>query len=67
VHNLDSRQKAIEEAYPNFKPLPIFYFTQLLSVALGVEYGRQGFEKHYVDVTPILDRIGTGSGKGDEE
>ena len=55
--NLDSRQKAIAEAYPDFKPLPVFYFTQLLSVAMGVESGRQGFERHYVDVGPVLDRI----------
>ncbi len=66
-YNLDSRQKAITEAYSDFKPLPIFYFTQLLSVALGVECSRQGFEKHYVDVTPVLEKIGCSSGKGDEE
>ena len=56
-YNLDSRQKAIAEAYPDFKPLPVFYFTQLLSVAMGVEIGRQGFERHYIDVGPVLDRI----------
>ncbi|MCD4775667.1 MAG: CoB--CoM heterodisulfide reductase iron-sulfur subunit B family protein [Candidatus Aegiribacteria sp.] len=66
-YNLDSRQKAIVEAFPDFKPVPIFYFTQLLSVALGVEHDRQGFEKHYIDVTPILDRIVDSSVKGDEE
>ena len=65
-YNLDSRQKSIIEAYPDFKPVPIFYFTQLLSVALGVEYGRQGFEKHFVDVTPVLDRINGSSGNGGE-
>ncbi|MBD3278054.1 MAG: disulfide reductase [Candidatus Aegiribacteria sp.] len=56
-YNLDSRQKAIAEAYPDFKPIPVFYFTQLLSVAMGVEIGRQGFERHYVDVEPVLDRM----------
>lgn len=65
-YNLDSRQRAITEAYPDFKPVPIFYFTQLLSVALGVEYGRQGFEKHYVDVTPILEKIGNNIADGGE-
>ena len=66
-YNLDSRQKAITEGYSDFKPVPILYFTQLLSIALGVEYDRQGFEKHYVDVTPLLDKIDGGSGKGDKE
>lgn len=56
-YNLDSRQKAIAEAYPDFKPIPVFYFTQLLSVAMGVEIGRQGFERHYIDVKPVLNRI----------
>ena len=65
-YNLDSRQKAITESYSDFKPVPIFYFSQLLSVALGVEFGRQGFEKHYVDVTPVLERIGSSTGKEDE-
>ncbi len=64
-YNLDSRQPAIDEAYPDFKPLPIFYFSQLLSVALGVECSRQGFDKHYADVSPVLDKIGGTSGKGD--
>ncbi|MBN2586387.1 MAG: CoB--CoM heterodisulfide reductase iron-sulfur subunit B family protein [Candidatus Fermentibacteraceae bacterium] len=64
-YNLDSRQKAIAEAYPDFKPIPVFYFTQLLSVALGVDEGRQGFERHFVDVAPVLDMILQGSGKGD--
>lgn len=63
-YNLDSRQKAISEAYPDFKPIPVFYFTQLLSVALGVPRENQGFERHYVDVSPVLERIGDVSGKG---
>jgi heterodisulfide reductase subunit B2 len=63
-YNLDSRQKAIIEAYPDFKPVPIFYFTQLLSVALGAEYDIQGFEKHYIDVTPVLEKIDSSSSKG---
>lgn len=56
-YNLDSRQRAMADAYPGFKPIPVLYFTQLLSLALGGDPGRQGFEKHYVDVAPVLDRL----------
>lgn len=66
-YNLDSRQEAIAEAYPDFKPIPVFYFTQLLSLAMGVDTDRQGFEKHFVDVSPVLKRIVDESGEGDEE
>jgi heterodisulfide reductase subunit B len=59
-HNLDSRQKAIMEMQSGFKPLPVLYFTQLLSMALGNGPERQGFGKHAVDVTPLLERIGAG-------
>lgn len=65
-YNLDSRQKAISDAYTDFKPIPVFYFTQLLSLALGVEMDRQGFERHYVDVSPVLDKIGNHAGEGDK-
>jgi len=65
-YNLDSRQKEISEAYPDFKPVPIFYFTQLLSVALGTEFDQQGFDKHYVDVTPFLDKLDSISRSGGE-
>ncbi len=64
-YNLDSRQKVVLDAYPDFKTIPVFYFTQLLSLALGVEMDRQGFERHYVDVSPALEKIGN-SGEGDK-
>ena len=56
-YNLDSRQKAIEEAYPDFRPMPVFYFTQLLSLALGNGPEKQGFDRHHVDVSPAVLKI----------
>jgi len=58
-YNLDSRQEAIAEAYPDFRPMPIFYFTQLLSLALGNGPEKQGFDMHCVDVSPILEKLDT--------
>jgi heterodisulfide reductase subunit B len=64
-YNLDSRQKLVLDSYPDFKTIPVFYFTQLLSLALGIGMDRQGFERHYIDVSPALEKIGN-SGEGDK-
>ncbi len=56
-HNLDSRQEAISRVFPGFKPIPVFYFTQLLSLAMGGDRDRQGFSRHHVDVSGVVDSI----------
>lgn len=35
--NLDNRQKDIRRKYPDFKNIPVVYFTQLMTVAFGIE------------------------------
>ncbi len=35
--NLDNRQKDIKLKYPDFKNIPVLYFTQLMTVAFGLE------------------------------
>ncbi len=52
--NLDSRQMEIQEQYPDFQTMPIFYFSQLLAIALGLPEDKWGFEKNYVDPKPLL-------------
>jgi heterodisulfide reductase subunit B len=54
-YNLDSRQKEIGEAYPEFKSLPIYYFTELLCLALGLPREECGLQDHYVDPIPLLE------------
>lgn len=56
--NLDRRQKDLAEKETRVVLLPVFYFTQLLALALGLEAEMCGFEKHVVDPRPLL------SGKG---
>jgi heterodisulfide reductase subunit B len=53
--NLDGRQKEVCEKYPDFKPIPVFYFTQLLAIALGAGSESCGFDRHYVDPKPLLE------------
>lgn len=52
--NLDTRQSEIEEKYNEQYGLPIFYFTQLLGLALGVPSDKLGFQKHFVAADALL-------------
>jgi heterodisulfide reductase subunit B len=52
--NLDYRQTEMNRKHPDFTPLPILYFTQLLGIALGLDSTDYGFENHYVDPRPLL-------------
>ncbi len=52
--NLDYRQAEMGRKHPDFVPLPVLYFTQLLGIALGLDSTDYGFENHYVDPRPLL-------------
>ncbi len=58
-YNLETRQKSIKEAYPDFAGIPVFFFTQLLALALGLPSDELGFGKHSADVSPVLKRTPT--------
>ena len=44
--------------YPDFKKMPILYFTQLLAIALGCREEALRFDLHYVDPKPVLKQKG---------
>ncbi len=52
--NLDGRQPAVEKAYKTSYRLPIFYFTQLMSLAMGVDEWKLGFRRHSIDPRELL-------------
>ena len=52
--NLDHRQKVTRQKYPEFKNIPILYFTQILALALGCPEERLRLDLHYVDPKPVL-------------
>ena len=52
--NLDDKQKDIIEKDTSRKPVPIFYFTQLMALAFGIEKEKLGFENHAISPTPLL-------------
>jgi heterodisulfide reductase subunit B len=56
--NLDRRQKEVGEKYADYKPLPSFYFTQLLCIALGLGEEPCRFDLHHIDPRPLLKEKG---------
>lgn len=52
--NLDNRQKDIREKHPEFDPIPVLYFTQVMAVAFGLDGGSYGLEGNFVDPGPLL-------------
>jgi len=56
--NLDSRQGEIEKEYNTRYNLPVYYFTQLLGLALGVPSRELMLERHFVDARRALEKVG---------
>jgi len=52
--NLDTRGKEAEKMFKGYKQIPIFYYTQLIAVALGLDLSVCGFDKHTVNPTELL-------------
>ncbi len=56
--NLDNRQEDIMKEFPDFDPMPVFYFTQLLGLALGLGDEVLGLDDNCIDPRPLLKRSG---------
>jgi heterodisulfide reductase subunit B len=56
--NLDFRGKEAETIYNNYKQIPVYYYTQLIAVALGLDSKYYGFEDHEVDPILLLKKKG---------
>jgi heterodisulfide reductase subunit B2 len=56
--NLDMRQKDVEAEYSKSYNLPVFYFTQLLGLALGCSAGDLSLRSLVVAPQPVLSRLG---------
>ncbi len=71
--NLDQRGKEAEKIFKGYRQLPIYYYTQLIVVALGLNIDLCDFSSHVVDPRVLLEkkkiipkeykRKGTKSGK----
>ena len=52
--NLDNRQKEVKKTHPEFKEIPILYFSQLMAIAFDLDKKTFGFDLNYIDPKPIL-------------
>jgi len=56
--NLDHRQEETVQKFPEFKNIPILYFTQLMAIALGCPEESLRFDLNSIDPKPILKEKG---------
>ncbi len=52
--NLDQRQKLAQETFHTFRTMPVFYFTELMSIALGGGWDEDWVRLHEIDPRPLL-------------
>jgi heterodisulfide reductase subunit B len=60
--NLDSRQVDIAKAYDTDYDMPIFYFTQLMGHAFGIDSKKLLIGKHLVNAEKVLQEVGQHAG-----
>ncbi len=63
--NLDKQQSEMAKVHANYRPIPVFYFSQLMGLALGLDASDYGWERHYADVRPLLSKGGFWNGQWD--
>ena len=56
--NIDHKQADIKEKHLDFQEIPVLYFTQLLGIAMGIDYQKLGFEQNAVNPLPLLKEKG---------
>ena len=55
--NLDARQKQVARELGRDVSVPIFYFTELIGVAMGIKKVRNVLSKHLTSVRPALEKL----------
>ncbi|MGQ9600386.1 MAG: CoB--CoM heterodisulfide reductase iron-sulfur subunit B family protein [Anaerolineae bacterium] len=56
--NLDKRQADMAQFHAGFQTIPVFYFSQLMGLALGLDASNYGWERHYIDARSLLNTLG---------
>ncbi len=61
--NLDKQQAEMRKSHAGYQPIPIFYFSQLMGIALGLDASDYGWSRHYIDARPLLSEHGFLNGR----
>jgi heterodisulfide reductase subunit B len=56
--NLDRQQAVMRQSHANYQGIPVFYFSQLMGLALGLDATEYGWDRHYMDARPLLKERG---------
>ncbi|MBO8127615.1 MAG: CoB--CoM heterodisulfide reductase iron-sulfur subunit B family protein [Peptococcaceae bacterium] len=56
--NLDARQEHVNRAFGTKFKVPVFYFTQLIGLAMGISSRDLKVHSHFVDTSKVLQAIG---------
>jgi heterodisulfide reductase subunit B len=59
--NLDTRQGQMRRAGRGDHAMPVYYFTELMGVALGLAPSGLGISKHLTDAAKLLERVPAGA------
>ncbi len=57
AYNLDAQQKLMEKQGQDKELLPIFYFTQLMAIAMGEPININHFEEHHINPKKLLKKL----------
>jgi heterodisulfide reductase subunit B len=60
--NLDKQQAEMQKLHAGYRSIPVFYFSQLMGLALGLDVEDYGWERHYIDARPLLSERGLWNG-----
>lgn len=63
--NLDRQQSTMHQYHAGYQARPVFYFSQLMGIALGLDPSEYGWERHYIDARPLLQARGFWNGQTD--
>ena len=63
--NLDMRQTQVGEKFNKKYDLPVFYFTQLIGLAMGLKPKDLGIDKHFVNAMGLTNKILEGLARRD--
>lgn len=58
--NLDMQQAAVNKAYDELFDLPVYFFTELLAVAMGAGYKECGISSHFHPAMDLLQGLDSG-------
>jgi len=58
AYNIDQQQKAMEKNSVGKSPIPVFYFTQLMAIAMGEPVKINHFKEHFINPEPLLKDLG---------